>query len=140
MNNVENSCCICLNNIENDMNIINCERCVNIICINCFEHIEKKIDINYLLCYTCPTCKLEVKLNLEDYDIIKKYNLSYYFKKLIILQNNTLHNLEIKNHILQNKVNSLLFCTNNSYKLIKMLYIIDKLFITTCIGVLYLAF
>jgi len=66
--------------------------------------------------------------------------LSYYFKKLIILQNNTLHNLEIKNHILQNKVNSLLFCTNNSYKLIKMLYIIDKLFITTCIGVLYLAF
>ena len=140
MNNNEIECCICLNNIEDDTNIINCERCINIICVNCFENIEKKIDNNYLLCYTCPSCKLEVKLNLEDYDIIKKYKLNNYFKKFIISQNNILSNLQTSNSILQNRIEYLLFYSNNYNKIIRTLYLFDKLFTITLIGFLYILF
>lgn len=133
-------CCVCLDTIDNEINIIDCERCVNVICINCFEKIEKKIDNNYLLCYTCPSCKLDIKLNLQDHDIIKKYNILTFFKKLIIFQNNSLSNLQITNNILQNKVEYLLFCGNNCYKVIKTLYILDKMFTVFLIGLLYLLF
>ncbi len=40
MNEIE--CCVCLENINDNSKIINCDRCINIICINCFERIEKK--------------------------------------------------------------------------------------------------
>lgn len=138
MNEIE--CCVCLENINDNSKIINCDRCINIICINCFEKIEKKLDDNFLLCYTCPSCNLEVKLNIEDYNVIKKYNLVNYFKKLIIFQNNSLNTLQITNNILQSKIEYLLFCGNNSYKILKTFYLFDKIFIFSLIGILYLIF
>tara|TARA_B110000259_G_scaffold180229_2_gene220715 strand:- start:5433 stop:5849 length:417 start_codon:yes stop_codon:yes gene_type:complete len=138
MNEIE--CCVCLETINDNSKIINCDRCINIICINCFEKIEKKIDDNFLLCYTCPSCNLEVKLNIEDYDVIKKYNLVNYLKKLIIFQNNSLNTLQITNNVLQNKLEYLLFCGSNSYKILKTFYLFDKMFIITLIGILYLIF
>ena len=138
MNEIE--CCVCLENINDNSKIINCDRCINIICINCFERIEKKIDGNFLLCYTCPSCNLEVKLNIDDYDIIKKYNLINYLKKLIIFQNNTLNTLQITNNVLQSKIEHLLFCGHNSYKILKTFYLFDKIFVISLIGILYLIF
>ena len=136
MNEIE--CCVCLENINDNSKIIKCDRCINIICINCFENIEKKIDCNFLLCYTCPSCKLDVKLNIESLDVIKKYNLVNYLKKLIIFQNNTLNTLQITNNVLQSKIEYLLFCGNNSYKIIKTLYLFDKMFTISLISILYL--
>jgi len=138
MNEIE--CCVCLENINDNSKIIKCDRCINIICINCFENIEKKINCNFLLCYTCPSCKLDVKLNIDNYDVIKKYNLVNYFKKLIIFQNNTLNTLQITNNVLQSKIEYLLFCGNNSYEIIKRLYLFDKMFTISLIGILYLIF
>lgn len=138
MNEIE--CCICLENINDNSKIINCDRCINIICTNCFEKIEKKFDCYFLLCYSCPTCNLEIKLNIDDYDNVKKYNLINYLKNLIILQNNNLNTLHIKNNILQSKIEYLLFYGNNSYKILKTFYLLDKMFIVSLIGILYLIF
>jgi len=138
MNNIE--CCVCLETIEDNSNIINCDRCVNIICVNCFQKIEKKIDNNFMLCYTCPSCNLELKLNLQDYDIIKKYNLVDFIKNLIIFQNNAINTLQITNNILHSKVDYLLFCGKNSYRILKTFYLFDKIFTVSLIGILYLIF
>ena len=138
MNEIE--CCICLENIDDNSKIISCDRCINIICINCFEKIEKKIDVDFLLCYSCPCCNLEIKLHIEDYDIVKKYKLVNYLKKIIIFQNNTLNTFQITNNLLQNKIEYLLFCRNNSYKIIKILFLYDKIFIFSLVGILYLIF
>ena len=138
MNNIE--CCVCLETIEDNSNIINCDRCVNIICVNCFQKIEKKIDNNFMLCYTCPSCNLELKLNLQDYDIIKKYNLVDFIKNLIIFQNNAINTLQITNNILHSKVDYLLFCGKNCYRILKTLYLFDKIFTVSLIGILYLIF
>lgn len=138
MNNIE--CCVCLETIEDNSNIINCDRCINIICVNCFQKIEKKIDNNFMLCYTCPSCNLELKLNLQDYDIIKKYNLVDFIKNLIIFQNNAINTLQITNNILHSKVDYLLFCGKNSYRILKTFYLFDKIFTVSLIGILYLIF
>lgn len=138
MNNIE--CCVCLETIEDNSNMINCDRCINIICINCFQKIEKKIDNNFMLCYKCPCCNLEIKLNLQDYDIIKKYKLADFIKNLIIFQNNTINNLQITNNMLQGKVEYLLICGKNCYKILKTFYLFDKIFTITLIGILYLLF
>lgn len=138
MNNIE--CCVCLETIEDNSNIINCDRCVNIICVNCFQKIEKIIDNNFMLCYTCPSCNLELKLNLQNYDIIKKYNLVDFIKNLIIFQNNTINTLQITNNILHSKVDYLLFCGKNCYRILKTLYLFDKIFTISLIGILYLIF
>jgi hypothetical protein len=138
MNNIE--CCVCLETIEDNSNIINCDRCVNIICVSCFQKIEKKIDNNFMLCYTCPSCNLEVKLNLQDYDIIKKYNLVDFIKNLIIFQNNAINTLQITNNILHSKVDYLLFCGKNCYRILKTFYLFDKIFTVSLIGILYLIF
>lgn len=138
MNNIE--CCVCLETIEDNSNIINCVRCVNIICVNCFQKIEKKINNNFMLCYTCPSCNLELKLNLQDYDIIKKYNLVDFIKNLIIFQNNAINTLQITNNILHSKVDYLLFCGKNSYRILKTFYLFDKIFTVSLIGILYLIF
>lgn len=138
MNN--NECCVCLERIEDNSNIINCDRCINIICVNCFQKIEKKIDNNFMLCYTCPSCNLEIKLNLQDYDIIKKYKLGDFIKNLIIFQNNRINTLQITNNILQGKIEYLLICGKNCYKIIKTFYLVDKIFTISLIGMLYLLF
>jgi len=138
MNNIE--CCVCLETIEDNSNIINCDRCINIICVNCFQKIEKKIDNNFMLCYTCPCCNLEIKLNLQDYDIMKKYKLADFIKKLIIFQNNTINTLQIRNSILQSNIEYLLICGRNFYKIAKTFYLTDKIFTIGLIGISYLLF
>ena len=102
--------------------------------------MKKKIDNNFMLCYTCPSCNLELKLNLDDFNIIKKYNLVNFIKKLIIFQNNTINTLQITNNILSNKVEYLLFYGNNCYKIFKTFYLFDKIFTISLIGILYLLF
>jgi len=139
MSNNDTECCICLNDIDEE-NIIKCNRCVNIICDTCFNKLDKKIDNNYMLCYTCPSCKLDIKLDLEDYETIKKYNLSQYFKNTLLIQTNNIMHLQIKNNILENKVHYLVYCLDNVYKIYKMVFIADKFCSLILIGIMYLFF
>ena len=53
-----------------------------------------------MLCYTCPSCKLDVKLDLEDYETIKKYNLSQYFKNTLLIQTNNIMHLQLQFHLI----------------------------------------
>jgi hypothetical protein len=93
-----------------------------------------------MLCYTCPSCKLDVKLDLEDYETIKKYNLSQYFKNTLLIQTNNIMHLQIKNNILENKVHYLVYCLDNVYKIYKMVFIADKFCSLILIGIMYLFF
>lgn len=120
-------CCICLNNIDND--IINCKRCNNNMCLECFQKIDKSVKIinnNINTSYNCPVCRLEENIELINVENIKKYKLENYIKKYISCLNTNLVNMQISNNILNYKNEYLLYYTKNFYNILKLLYIIDK--------------
>jgi len=122
-----NECCICLNKIEED--VINCNRCNNNICIECFGKMDKSvkiIDNNIKTSYNCPTCRLEENIELINVNNIKKYKLEDYIKKYILCLNNNLLNMQISINILHHKNEYLSYYTKNFYNILKLFYIIDK--------------
>ena len=74
-----NECCICLNNTDDDTELISCNTCINSVCDVCISKIDYELDIDEYneainLNYRCPCCNSVNILNEthKDYSIIYK--------------------------------------------------------------------
>ena len=138
MNNTEledNTCSICLENIET--NIIECKRCNNKNCIDCYSKIEKRIKIDQediIILFKCPLCCIDIEIKILEKDNIEIYNS----KKIVInyltelLKVNTTNIIHIKN--LVDKVAFLEYYVRNIKNIMKTFFIFDK--IITISGIL----
>jgi hypothetical protein len=136
----EEVCSICLNKIKN-IEKISCSRCTNINCIECFHKMEKSIKYlndRMMMVYNCPICKKEDMIDIFDVENIKKYKLERFMSQYILKLNNNTINLQINNGILAHKVEYFNYYAKNIYRIIKLVYIIDKILTTT--GVLLLIY
>jgi NAD-dependent DNA ligase len=136
----EDVCSICLNKIK-DIEKISCSRCTNINCIECFNKMEKSIKYvndRMLMVYNCPICKIEELIDIFNIENIKKYKLEKFLSQYILKLNNNTINLQINNGILTHKVEYFNYYAKNIFKIIKLVYIIDKILTTT--GVLLLIY
>jgi hypothetical protein len=78
MSNLNNECCICLNNTD-DTKIISCNTCINSVCDDCISKIDYELDIDEYnetinLTYKCPCCNSVniLKDTHKDYSKIYK--------------------------------------------------------------------
>ena len=78
MTNLNDECCICLNNTDNTKNN-NCNTCINSVCNDCISKIDYDLDIDEYnevinLTYKCPCCNSLNILNEthKDYSTIYK--------------------------------------------------------------------
>jgi len=140
-NNTNNECSICLNIIDGHK--IDCIRCNNKNCLECFNKMDKKIkyiDKNVVLEYKCPQCQLEVSIDIFDTNNIIKYDLNKFIKDYIIELNNGLIQSNISNNILNSRLMELQFIFRNFYNIIKMVYIFDKVLLLGITTIIFIAY
>ena len=118
-------CSICLNKIEKE--IINCDRCTNKNCLECFKQIEKTIKFisnkDIKIIHYCPICKIEVSMDLINLENIIKFDLLYNINNYITELNKNLIHTQINNNILLNKIQYLIFYIKYIYNIIKFIFI-----------------
>lgn len=138
IDNINNECSICLNIIDGDE--IDCIRCNNKNCLECFNKMDKKINYiydNLVLEYKCPQCQLEINIDIFHNNNIIKYNLNKFIKDYIIELNNGLIQSNISNNILNSRIMELQFIFKNFYNIIKIFYILDKFVL---FGILFMVY
>lgn len=73
-----NECCICLNNTDDDTELISCNTCINSVCDVCISKIDYELDIDEYneainLNYRCPCCNSVNILNETHKDYLTIY-------------------------------------------------------------------
>lgn len=78
MTNLNDDCCICLNNTD-DTKLISCNTCINSVCNDCISKLDYELDIDECdetinLTFKCPCCNSVNILNEthKDYSTIYK--------------------------------------------------------------------
>lgn len=131
MNNIDlenNICSICLENIET--NKIECKRCNNKNCIDCYNKVEKRLKLDeedIIILFKCPLCSIDIEVKILEKDNIEIHNskkiVINYFTELIKV--NTTNMVHIKN--LMDKVIFLEYYVKNVKNIMKTFFIFDKI-------------